>query len=356
MRIDGAGEGPAGNHGTHLVPLPETIGPLRSVQPASVDGERLLLVGARAGFTVVRPEMVTPPEVYQDPKLESPLGFSRVAYRPQQRRFVACHGDGGVVQWALGERDQPSDVIRTAELQPPGTLPPPRYQPQTVSNGSILASVLGVGCRPFSRDRAEVRAAVGLITAGLCVCAELRLPVRRWVDALCSRKNSADVVGLLGDERRLYVVHEDGTGVRPRPADAGGRLPRATHRPRPRLAAALPWLGEVRLLLAGDDGPVLCVGFDDALVTQYATVHRGLRHLAASAALVAAVSPDRQRLILWNSWDGESPSPKSPSPPPPSTGSQTPHLDNRCLSALSDAQGPDNVCGIIPFRWLELSP
>ena len=74
-----------------------------------------------------------------------------------------------------------------------------------------------------------------------------------------------------------------------------------------RAAAALPWLGELRLLLAGDDGPVQCIGFDDQLVTQYATVHRGLRLLAGSAGVVAAVSPDRQRLILWNSWEGRRP-------------------------------------------------
>jgi hypothetical protein len=76
---------------------------------------------------------------------------------------------------------------------------------------------------------------------------------------------------------------------------------------RVRAAAALPWLGEVRVLLAGDDGPVQCLGFDDQLVTQYSTVHRGLRLLVGSETQVAAVSPDRQKLIVWNSWDGRKP-------------------------------------------------
>jgi hypothetical protein len=116
----------------------------------------------------------------------------------------------------------------------------------------------------------------------------------------------ADVVAILPDERRLHIVHEDGTvHVRDRRSLAMTSSERRTGRVR--AAAALPWLGEVRLLLAGDDGPVQCVGFDDQLMTQYATVHRGLRLLAGSSSTVAAVSPDRQRLIVWNSWDGRRP-------------------------------------------------
>jgi len=42
-------------------------------------------------------------------------------------------------------------------------------------------------------------------------------------------------------------------------------------------------------------------------VTQYASPHRGLRAVAAAADTVAGVSGDRQRLILWKSWDGRKP-------------------------------------------------
>jgi hypothetical protein len=72
-------------------------------------------------------------------------------------------------------------------------------------------------------------------------------------------------------------------------------------------AAAIPWLGEQRLLLAPQSGPIQCIGLDDPLVTQYASVHQGVRMLAASTQYVAAVSADRQRLILWNIWDGKKP-------------------------------------------------
>jgi hypothetical protein len=69
----------------------------------------------------------------------------------------------------------------------------------------------------------------------------------------------------------------------------------------------LPWLGASRLLLASDEGPVYCVGLDDEVVTTFLSAHRGLRVLAAAADLVAGVSSDRQRVVLWNSWEGKKP-------------------------------------------------
>ena len=69
----------------------------------------------------------------------------------------------------------------------------------------------------------------------------------------------------------------------------------------------MPWLGSVRLLLAREDAAIECVGVDDQLVTQYLSPHRGYKILAASGSVVAAVSSDRQRLILWHTWDGRRP-------------------------------------------------
>ena len=302
VRIDAAGGDAAPT--TQLLPLPEAVGPLRSVQPAELDGRRVLLVGARNGFFVVHPDAPSEPQMYADPELESPLGFSRVIYWPQQDRFVGCHGDGGIVQWARGETYRPQEVMRTPELQPPSTLPPPRAVAQTLPNGSIVASVAGA----VGASRAAGPRFVQLVDDSRVLFAmgpELRLLTDAGASDL-GAAGSADVVAILPDERRLYVVYEDGTvHVRDRRSLALVAHERRTGRVR--AAAALPWLGEVRLLLEGDDGPVQCVGFDDQLVTQYATIHRGLRLLAGSPTLVAAVSPDRQRLILWNSWDGRRP-------------------------------------------------
>src|SRR5688572_28843218 len=104
----------------------------------------------------------------------------------------------------------------------------------------------------------------------------------------------------------MHVVDEDGTvcSLDRRTLEVvckerrGGRV---------RAAGALPWLGESRLLLASEDGPIHCVGFDDQLVTHYASPHQALRVVAGSHDLVAAVSGDRQRLVLWDSWDGRKP-------------------------------------------------
>src|SRR5205823_15020445 len=82
------------------------------------------------------------------------------------------------------------------------------------------------------------------------------------------------------------------------------RISSARHCGETTAAASLPWLGTTRLLLATTDGPICCVGLDDPLVTQYASAHRGLRALAASGDVIAGLSGDRQRIVLWKSWDG----------------------------------------------------
>jgi hypothetical protein len=118
----------------------------------------------------------------------------------------------------------------------------------------------------------------------------------------------AEIIRILPQplHKRLAVVQDDGTiSVR----DATSLEPLARQRRTGRLTAAapLPWLGEQRLLLATHEGPIYCVGLDDELVTQYMSSHRGVRAVSAAADLIAGVSSDRQRVILWNSWDGKSP-------------------------------------------------
>jgi hypothetical protein len=112
--------------------------------------------------------------------------------------------------------------------------------------------------------------------------------------------------GTSQEARRMLVVHENGTVCT---FDAASRQVACKDRRGLRLRAAgvLPWMGGVRLLLAPEDGPVQCVGTDDPLVTQYASGHRGLRVVTGSADLVAGVSADRQRLIIWNTWEGRQP-------------------------------------------------
>jgi hypothetical protein len=116
----------------------------------------------------------------------------------------------------------------------------------------------------------------------------------------------SEIIALLRADAHLVAVGEDGM-VALLDRDTFQLQRQERRAARLRAAAILPWLDSTRLLLAGEEGSVQCLGLDDPLVTHYASSYRGLRALAASATMVAAVSPDRQRLILWNSWDTRQP-------------------------------------------------
>ena len=117
---------------------------------------------------------------------------------------------------------------------------------------------------------------------------------------------NAEIVGIFVDGTRVVVVQDDGT-VNLRDRATLAPLSQQRRSGRITATALLPWLGSNRLLLATDEGPIYCVGLDDELVTTYLSSHRGLRVVSAVADLVAAVSADRQRVVLWNSWDGKKP-------------------------------------------------
>jgi hypothetical protein len=270
--------------------LCETLGPLRSVQSAVVDGRRVLLVGAQGGFLLVPPEEPGEAVPYVHPEITSPLGFSRVLYWPEQHSFVGCHGDGGIVQWEVGDAAAPRAAVRPQELS--AALGP---APAGSSGGSSTS-------RPPGPRNLQV------VDAGrLVVSVGSRLVV--WDGKSASplpTESGAEVAAIVPEGSRMHVVYEDGTlcALDRSTLETACKERRAG---RVRAAGALPWLGEVRLLLAGEDGPVYCVGFDDQLVTHYASPHQALRAVAGSPELVAAVSADRQRLVLWNSWDGRKP-------------------------------------------------
>ena len=143
--------------------------------------------------------------------------------------------------------------------------------------------------------------AITLCTIGNCL-AIMNGGERR----LLSLASRAPIISIVQDQDRLFAIHEDGAvatvdrlnGQILRTDSYGGSLC---------AAGALPWLDGIRLLLATAAGPIDCVGPDDSLITRFNSAYRGLRDIAASASCVAAVSPDRQRLILWNSWDGRAP-------------------------------------------------
>lgn len=283
VRIDAHDDPPA----TQLFPLPPVLGPLRSVQAADVEGQRRLLVGARGGFLLVDPENPAEPKIYYDRGVDSQLGFNRVIYWQETRGFVASHGDAGIVRWALDEPDEPKSALRPDRIGVREPVSTPTASGASHTAGPRNVQVIDAGSIVFS--------AGGSLFASEGATA-VALPT----------ESSAEVVAIVPDDRQLIVVHSDGTLCA---LDRSTRKVTCLSRRgmRVRSAGALPWLGTTRVLLAGEDGPVDCVGFEDQLLTQYSSPHRGLRAITGSADLVAGASGDRQRLILWNSWEGRQP-------------------------------------------------
>jgi hypothetical protein len=115
--------------------------------------------------------------------------------------------------------------------------------------------------------------------------------------------STATVVFIAVEEDVVQIVRADGTVDR-LDATSLGRIGSDRRCGEITAAAPLPWLGTTRLLLATSDGPICCIGRDDPLVTQYVSPHRGLRAIAATNDTIAGLSADRQRIVLWKSWDG----------------------------------------------------
>jgi len=282
---------------TELFPLPPTIGPLRSVHAAQIEGQRRLLVGARDGFFIVDPLNPAQAETYADRGVESAMGFSRVVYLGPDRGFAGTHGEAGLVRWSARGKDRgPTQVLR----------------PERFGAATDLKDLAG-GVPPLPNTTIAVARQPGPRNVEPLDDRRLLLSVggKLWVvdgdEAIdIPSGSSAEIVAIVPDGRTFHVIHEDGTIAA---FDGPTRQITSTrHRPmRIRAAGGLPWLGSTRLLLAGEDGPVQCIGGDDPLVSEYVSSHRSLRGIAGSANLIAGVSSDRQRLILWQTWEGRSP-------------------------------------------------
>ncbi|HZL37881.1 MAG TPA: hypothetical protein VFC78_21365 [Tepidisphaeraceae bacterium] len=283
-----------------LFPLPPTVGPMRSVRAANVDGRDVLLIGAQHGFLLMDPEDPSEPRIYKDDGFDSSLGFNAVIHWPSRRQFCATHSEAGLVCWEMDSTDKPVKAMRGPAL---GVFPPmaPIPLPEVSTLNSINMSMRAGGGIAGPRNLCLLDEQTLVLSIG----AELVAWDGESARTL-PRESESAVLAILPDERQLFIVREDGEIC---VLDRASRqiVSRERRSGRVRAAAVLPWLGSSRILLAGDEGPLQCVGFDDPLVTHYASAYRGLRAITASGSLVAAVSPDRQRLILWNSWEGRQP-------------------------------------------------
>lgn len=248
-----------------IVSIPQTLGPMRSVQD---DGEGNLLIGCRGGVMRLRPESPVDAKLYMAPAISSQLGFNSAIVHSD--RIWATHGEAGVVAWGLDQLNEPAKLLRPQSAFAPGNL--------ISLNASELLFASGGQLFHIGSD-AELRT--------------LGAPV------------GGNVVAIVVQDEQIISIHEDGL-IFLRNQD--GSIESQRRVARLSAAASTPWLGDQRLLLATDDGPILCAGVDDDLITQFTSPYRALRIIAGTAKTIAAVSSDRQRLILWNSWDGRKPS------------------------------------------------
>lgn len=247
---------------------PTEVGPPRSLRADEVNGEPVWIIGCRAGVLVVRASDRKVMAALRDEGVPTSLGFSRAVVRGDE--VIACHSEAGIVRWRTQRPESPTTTWR----------PLPGEQPRNLC----------------ALDADRLAYSSGLTVVLLHDGQRTTLPP----------ESSRDIVSLLLSERDLFVVYADGEMVRKDRATLETHE-RSRHCGAVSTAALLPWVGGVRLLLATLDGPVCCVGVDDSVVTQYVSPLRGLKALATTNGFVAGISADRQRIVLWNAWDGRAP-------------------------------------------------
>ncbi|MCY2951168.1 MAG: hypothetical protein NTU53_04220 [Planctomycetota bacterium] len=257
-----------------VIGLPGGLGALRSVQVWTGG----LLLGGRSGVMVVNPSSPGESRAYVDPAVTWQLGFSRAVVWHDE--IWACHSEAGIVAWKLDEPREPLCALRPVDL---GDAAARNLQ---VLDESRLVFSSGQRLMLLLRKNAEETPPVVL------------RPIEPGA--------GAEIIAVLPDQADVTVVLKDGRcQLRQGESLAVVREQRASGAVS--AAALLPWLGSTRVLLATEDGPILCVGWDDELVTQYQSPYRGSRALAASRDVIAALSADRQRVILWRTWNGRQP-------------------------------------------------
>jgi len=266
IRIDGGGESPR----TEVVNVPANLGPLRSIRG---DGAGGLLLGCQAGVMRMSIDSLTETVEFRDPGVNSQLGFNAAVMLGD--RIWAAHGEAGLVCWMLDQPEKPKVMLR------PGTSKIRGFAPRNLSRLDADRVILSSG------GQLAIASKDGEIT-----------PI--------GQPASADIIGIHVQPRRILTVHGDGQ-ICSWSGDDFNLDCRQRRTGRIAAAAALPWLGDVRLLLATEDGPILCVGPDDELLTQFTSAYPSLRIAAAAPDTIAGVTADRQRLVLWHPWDGRKP-------------------------------------------------
>ena len=64
-------------------------------------------------------------------------------------------------------------------------------------------------------------------------------------------------------------------------------------------ATRAAWLGNARVAACIDGGAIAVAGVEDEVTVEYHSPHSGFAEVAASAGRIAAITGDRQRLVVW---------------------------------------------------------
>jgi len=252
---------------TQLVPVLDTLGPLRSVSLAAAG---TLLAGARSGVWVIDVNAPDKLIALPDAQTTSAMGFNRAVGdgAAEERTVIATHSEAGVVAWKIAQPNSVAWAIRGVSAKHLTRLP----------SGNLLAAV-----------KSQL----------LCIMPD-------GINHYLPGDADAEIIAILPLPDSLLIVRANGRLERISSDDFASLG--AIDYPEPLAAAALlPWLGSTRVLLAPAAGPPACIGLDDELTTQYRSVYQQLILPAASSQFVAAVTADRQRLVLWPTWDGRQP-------------------------------------------------
>ena len=289
------------------------LGPIRSLRPADGD-ERTLLGGSRDGVFLLNVRHYGS-EVFRSSHAgSSPRGFSGVAKSssedPKRAVLWAIHGDAGLQVWDLLQENHYAvmrpEALRdefhkaVLSLAADAAL---SADPATSVRATAVCGIVGLFAYvALSADGSDGGPSV-LMDVGYAPNGPVGLqfePVHfdahASIVSLHARSTSRHLATM--SDGRLLAIEKRGRSdsrVDKRP----GLFERSGNN-RVCAACGVPWLGDVRVAMALEDGPIVVCGPDDDVWMEYHSDHAGFVAVAASAGRLAAVTSDRQRIVIWN--------------------------------------------------------
>jgi hypothetical protein len=292
---------------TQILPLSSALGLPRSIRAIEIESQQRLLIGTQRGVLLVDPQLPDDAIAYPRDAADSSLGFNSTLVLGQS--LYATHSEAGLIRWNLNNPSAPAQAIA---LPAAGGGGGGAHLVSYQTTGGLVMTAAStsrpMAAAPGPRHLTKLDDTRGLFSLGAqCYTLEGDQITPAQITPTAPAASTHPIIAIVptstgadahptGD---IAIVHADGV-VQRLAADTLKPISAEPRAGRLSSAGALAWMGTRRLLLATADGPIACVGLDDAIVTQYQSHHRGFRRVAASASLIAAISADRQRVILWH--------------------------------------------------------